>query len=421
MFIFVFSGSVLVAFGYDQIEKAKKIKSLIMPIVVISAVIILSWVFVYVAPDILKDPKWIDGLMISKRNLIVPTLIFMAAVFCLSIFMLRDKSILKKYSVHIKKYIVILVLLLTIFELYYFFQKITPFSPNEGVYPKTDVIENIKKNQGVFRTWGYGGGGLPVNVQTYEGIYSTNGYDPFYIRRYGELLASTENGKVPSDIRRADAELFEGYGDTDLRDNLYRQKIMNLLGVKFVLHKKEQDNFSFDNTFDDKIYDLFWNSGVWQLYENKSVLPRAFLVTDYEVISDSSKIIDRIYSDFDLSKEIIFEEEPTEKVLNKTNKYSLNIFEYSGNTVRINVESENDAYLFLSDPFFPGWKAYVDKKEVRIYRADYAFRAIFLPKGKHIVTFKYEPLAFSAGLAVSSVTIGILFLLGGIYLIKKKR
>ncbi len=57
--------------------------------------------------------------------------------------------------------------------------------------------------------------------------------------------------------------------------------------------------------------------------------------------------------------------------------------------------------LFLSDNYYPGWKAYVDNKETKIYRANYTFRSIYLPSGNHSVAFKYNPLSFKIGSVVS--------------------
>ncbi len=82
------------------------------------------------------------------------------------------------------------------------------------------------------------------------------------------------------------------------------------------------------------------------------------------------------------------------------NGYS-EIVEESPHNVKIKVNSFCDGFLFLSDTYYPGWEAYVDGKKVPIYRANISFRAIFVPKGSHLVEFKYRPLSFYLGLLLS--------------------
>jgi len=62
-------------------------------------------------------------------------------------------------------------------------------------------------------------------------------------------------------------------------------------------------------------------------------------------------------------------------------------------------------WLFFSDTFFPGWKALVDGVPAKIYRANYAFRAVLLPAGEHEVLWTYEPTFFRAGLALTALTL----------------
>jgi uncharacterized membrane protein YfhO len=62
--------------------------------------------------------------------------------------------------------------------------------------------------------------------------------------------------------------------------------------------------------------------------------------------------------------------------------------------------------LVLSDTYYPGWKAFVDGKETKIYRADYAFRAIPLNAGTHRVEFTYDPISFKLG--VGGTLMGII-------------
>ncbi|MCK4649150.1 YfhO family protein, partial [bacterium] len=59
--------------------------------------------------------------------------------------------------------------------------------------------------------------------------------------------------------------------------------------------------------------------------------------------------------------------------------------------------------------YYPGWKAYVDGKEEKIYQANYILRAVYLGPGKHDIRFIYDPLSFKVGTYISLIT--ALFLL----------
>lgn len=62
-------------------------------------------------------------------------------------------------------------------------------------------------------------------------------------------------------------------------------------------------------------------------------------------------------------------------------------------------------YLVLLDSFYPGWRAYVDGREVEILQANYAFRAVEVQAGKHEVEFRYRPWTFYFGLVVSCLAL----------------
>ncbi len=96
---------------------------------------------------------------------------------------------------------------------------------------------------------------------------------------------------------------------------------------------------------------------------------------------------------------------------------SVRIDSYKSNTVDLTVNSKSRQFLFLSDSYFPGWKAYINGKPTKILRANYMFRAIVIGPGKHQVRFEYDPLSFKLGLAVTLTTI----LLCGVYFLKERR
>jgi hypothetical protein len=73
------------------------------------------------------------------------------------------------------------------------------------------------------------------------------------------------------------------------------------------------------------------------------------------------------------------------------------------NEVRIQVSTDSQAWVVLSDVWYPGWRAFVDDGRVEIYRADYLFRAVSVPKGEHTVRFEYSPFSFWSGLSLSAI------------------
>ncbi len=73
------------------------------------------------------------------------------------------------------------------------------------------------------------------------------------------------------------------------------------------------------------------------------------------------------------------------------------------NEVQIHVSTDAQAWLVLSDVWYPGWRAFVDDGKVEIYRADYLFRAVSVPGGEHTVRFEYSPSSFWVGLGLSAI------------------
>jgi hypothetical protein len=160
------------------------------------------------------------------------------------------------------------------------------------------------------------------------------------------------------------------------------------------------------------------NEPTIKLYRNKRVLPRALTVRDYHVEPDPSKVLEQVTKrDFDPRGIVILEEQPvwdaripSGPVSNKAP--SAKIVSETNNQVEISARVNKPSVLLLSDTSYPGWKAYVDGKKTKIYRANYNFRAVPLPPGEHRVDFRYEPLSFYLGAWISGVTLIILIALG---------
>lgn len=401
MYLFCFSSSILAAFGLNSFENSKKTKPLLKIAFMMGGIYGLLWAFVFIAPIIFKNAPWVLNLTVSKRNLVLPSVIFLIGM-ALLLFSYR--------SDRVKRYIFIAVLTLAVFDLFSFFQKITPLAPKESIYPQTEVFTHLKNIQGINRSWGYGSGHIEDNIQSHEKIFSPDGYNALHIKRYGELVSSSKDGTIVDPLPRSDVNLAPGYGTDDLRRNYYRQRVFDLLGVKYILNKIEPQDADMKpdyQTFPEDIYKLVWQKGAWQIYENKKVLPRVFLASNYIVQKDRDKIIQTIFNqDFNLRDRIILEEDiPKKMEFSKDENARVVIQMYSPNKVVLQTNATSNMLLFLSDNYFPGWKVNVDGKSERIYRANYSFRAVPVEKGNHEIVFWYYPDSFDLGLKISAITL----------------
>ena len=80
---------------------------------------------------------------------------------------------------------------------------------------------------------------------------------------------------------------------------------------------------------------------------------------------------------------------------------------YEPGRVEVDADAPRGGWLFLSDTYFPGWRATVDGRERPIAPAWVAFRAVGLEPGRHRVVFEYRPRSFRVGLLLSALGWGV--------------
>lgn len=385
-FISTFSLSILAAFGLERYLLSKNDKKIFLALFIIGVVFTFVWAFIF-------NNKKVSPLnvfsTISFRNFILPSAFYAACLLVLAV------SFFKK-SIKSKSYFVFLSL--TILSSLYFANKYLYFSERKFIFPEVPVISALKKEAGIDRFWGVGNGYIDRNFATYFNLFSPEGYDSFYIGRYGELLFAAQNkGKYSRQIPRTDATLTQPKKLEEVYNNSYRRKLLSLLGVRYIVAENKTNTKNNSANLEQ-----IWKDGKFNIYKNKEALPRFFIASDYKVITEPQEILNEMFnSNTDLFKTVILEEK-LEGITNKKRiEGTAKLISYSPNKVVISTELNKTALLFLSDNYFPGWKAYVDSNETKIYRADYSFRAVVVPVGNHIVSFKYEPASFYIGVIIT--------------------
>lgn len=409
IFLFSFCLSMLSGFGFDSFQKEKmSIKTVCKAMIPIFAMFFLSGVFIFTAMGFVRL-EMSTYTQLALKNLFYSCAIFVVAILTISFSLVKRKFLI---------FIFVLLLVIQTFELWRAFQKFNPFSPQETVFPNAKILTFLKSIGGVDRFWGYGAAGIEANFATQYNLFSPDGYDPLYPKWYGEFIQSSRDGKINTKFirqTRSDAVVAQGSGEKDFISNTNRLKILNILGVKYILDRLE--NGSSEKTFPPDTFKKIFDESGWRIFENLNTAPRAFLVSDYKVYRDPEEFGKIFFSEtFDPTKTILLEKDPFDHSKNQTNTTSQNtgnkahIENYTPHKMRIKTISGQNNLLFLSDTYFSGWKAFVDGKETEILRAHYAFRAVTVPNGTHTIEFRYQPNTFKLGFIVSLTSIGILIL-----------
>ncbi len=144
------------------------------------------------------------------------------------------------------------------------------------------------------------------------------------------------------------------------------------------------------------------------VYENKTALPRAFLVGNEVRVSNAKEAGNALADEqFDPQRSVVIEM-PLETV------HAVNIQNLSGNAeiiedrrnrVAIATDCQTGSLLVLSDNYYPGWRATIDGKEAEIYRANLTMRAVRLPAGAHTVVFEFAPATLRIAFGISLATL----------------
>ena len=149
-----------------------------------------------------------------------------------------------------------------------------------------------------------------------------------------------------------------------------------------------------------------------------NVLSRFRLVSDPIRVSTSLQAYQRMRIDQeDLRRGIIIGEEAGVGLLarpdaDRSLEDAVEVTEYGFNRQRLRVRSSLEQWLISSELAYPGWTVRVDGREREALRAYGALRAVRVPKGEHMVEWKYEPILFriGSGIALLTVTIPVILI-----------
>jgi len=273
------------------------------------------------------------------------------------------------------------------------------------------VVEFLRQDTSLWRYGVFAPPGttktMNANVGMFFDLQSIDGYDSIFPQQYVAYMELIE----PQDqiLYNRIAPLRE-WSSLD-------SPLLDLLNVKYVVTEVEIPN--------PAKYRLVYEDEAVRVYENLTVLPRAFSLpaTAAVVVDDVAEGL-RTY---DPHRHVILEAGGGGQGARNGGQGAggepepQRVTRYTRNEVFVDVSLDEPGWLILTDSYFPGWRAFVRpqgaseeaEREVEIVRVDGNFRGVFLEAGEWTVRFKYSPNAVKVGAFISFIAgMATLFLVG---------
>lgn len=398
--IWNFAVSAMSAFGYDYFVRNNFSKRNLGGFLLVFVLTISYLAYSFYNLNVTRqDPSSVLANGVNKyevglRNLLFPIFIFILCAIGVVLAKLRS----------FRKLTSVFLFVVGVAELFRFGWKFTPFTHRNLVYPTTPVIEFLENLPQPTRITGLKV--IPMNMRMQYGLESPEGYDAVYPQRVAQFLASLGSSDP-------DATLAGRYGFVDNE----RSHLMDLVNTKYLLAVRFDAGLKKPSSSGDipanylEGNELAFEDGSTVVLKSKDALERAFMVYDWEVIREDRKILETLLDkNFPIGKKIILEEDVSLTASGEDIENKVSYIEYKETRSVIKVNSARPGMLFVSDSFYPGWKAYVDGREEKIFRADYTFRAVKVGAGNHIIEFRYHPDSFEIGLVISAFSFCLLLL-----------
>lgn len=245
----------------------------------------------------------------------------------------------------------------------------------------TDVDKHILNDKSHFRVFDLVSG--PSKPSYFHN--SLNGYNAAELRRYSEVF--------------------------DFYISKNHLKVLNMLNTKYIVVQNEE--------------------GKAVPYKNDEANGNAWFIKDLKKVDSANQEI-MILDSLDNKTEAVYTpQKALGKIKDIANSYTLNdslstieLQEVKPNYLKYKSNNKNDGFAVFSEIYYPkGWKTFLDGQEVSHMRVNYILRGMPIPKGEHIIEFKFDPEVVKTGSAISlasSVLFGILLLGGLLYEFKKK-
>ena len=383
--------SILAAKGYDILVSSKGEKHIFKKaFYFVGGIVAVSFLFLIVSDFMIdfsssKDGRYnssIQGQLRSIRYDLFNKGCFLAISVSLCFLGLYYSYVKNKISKSLFNFGVIGLIILDLGILNNEFINVKPKKNMDRMFKKNSIIDHLISDKSNFRV--FPADEITSNKYSYWNVESIGGYRPIKLRAYQDLM---------------DAGGFN------------RSHILDMLNVKYVLTRKKINNPNFIPVGDMK-----------GIYENKKVLPKAWIIGDLKIVeSQKESLMETLMTGFNpYSSAVVLKYEGDDMPANVNGQAIIKLKEE--NKIEINCQSETGGLLVLSEVYYkPGWKAFVNGVETKIYQTNHILRSVYIPSGESEVLFEYDDSRWQNTRMLSRISILTVLMLIGFSILRERK
>lgn len=284
---------------------------------------------------------------------------------------------------------------------------VTPSAPREIYTENVPILDAIHRREGGFQNFRVACDSFPSNCR-YKG--KTNSIAWYYrvFRQAGLPYPGYGYGPLYGFDTVFDnldplamASLRQVYPSLSQDD---RQALCRRTGIRWLLSPRRQPNLHLEGIFSTGSEMAM---GAWR--SDGSVV-RATVLTAFSPARIQDDVLDRLLHQ---PPGIVALSEQTTGPGGSISAqrtgvdYPATVVRDDGDYLVVETSAPQSGALVLRDTYDAGWKAYVDGKRSRLLLADYLFRGVIVPAGRHRVVFSFFPPGWNWMLPLSGVALAI--------------
>ena len=182
--------------------------------------------------------------------------------------------------------------------------------------------------------------------------------------------------------------------------------------IEFQLSKQ---NMQVYNMLNVKYFIIPGDDGEEVAQQNPDANGNAWFVKNIKYVQTADQEIRALDSTLTKSTVVVNENNIHKKINFSTEVDSLayiKLTEYSLNSLTYDTSSNKDEFAVFSEIYYKhGWNAYLDGVKQPHTNVNYILRGMEIPKGEHIIKFKFEPSVIKTGSTISLISYALMLLI----------